>query len=326
VIKYYLSTDSSYDAGDTCLGERAISSSLAAGATSPSGSTPLTIPSTVIRAGTYYIIAIADARNNVTEVSETNNGKSSGIIIGPDLTASSFSAPASANAGSTITVSDTVKNSGAAPSNAASAGTSTTKFYLSANSSYESWDIYLNSRSVSSLEAGATNSSGSGGTSLTIPAGMPAGIYYLLSVADANGDVLEFDESNNVRISSLIIGPDLTVSSLYAPASANLCSYITVTDITKNSGSAPTGTSITRFYLSENTTFELGTDPCLGERVVPPIAAGDVSYGSTSVQIIGNFPRIGTVYLIDIANADGNTSEASYTNNSRVRAISIGYP
>ncbi len=75
------------------------------------------------------MIAQADGASEVLETTETNNTKvSAAIKVGPDLIVSAMSAPASAAAGGTISVTDTTKNQGAG-----TAGASSTGFYLSAN-------------------------------------------------------------------------------------------------------------------------------------------------------------------------------------------------
>ena len=76
--KLYLSTNTTWDAGDTYLGSRAVPM-LAAGASS-AGSTSVTIPSS-IATGTYYIIALTDDGNAVVESNETNNKKTKKITI-----------------------------------------------------------------------------------------------------------------------------------------------------------------------------------------------------------------------------------------------------
>lgn len=172
--------------------------SLGAGV-SNTGSTQVTIPSSVTCTDTYYIIAIADADNTVSETNENNNAKSKSIKIGSDLIVSSLSVPLSAAAGSTINVTDITKNSGADAT-----GASTTKLYLSANTAYNPWDTYLNSRPVPSLAAGASST---GITSVTIPLGTPAGTYYIIAAADANGDVPETNEANNTKSKSINITP-----------------------------------------------------------------------------------------------------------------------
>ena len=194
--KLYFSTNSAWDAGDTYLGERAIPA-LVAGATS-TGSTSVTIPA-VATTGTRYIIAKADANAVITETSETNNKKSKSIKIGPDLIVSLITAPTSAARGSTISVSDTTKNNGGGD-----AGASTTKLYLSTNTTWDAGDTYLGSRAVPLLTAGASSS---GSTSVTIPSGIATGKYYIIALADDGNAVAETNETNNKRTKAITINP-----------------------------------------------------------------------------------------------------------------------
>jgi len=139
------------------------------------------------------VIASADLDGGVAETSESNNTRYQPLQVGPDLTVSSASLPASTiTAGSTGTVTDIVLNQGAGAS-----GPSTTRFYLSANPTLDAFDVLLSGgRPVGPLSSGATSS----GTSvITIPAGTTAGTYYLLAKADGDGDTAESVETNNVR-------------------------------------------------------------------------------------------------------------------------------
>src|SRR5947199_124852 len=54
--------------------------------------------------GTYYLIAKVDADNAVSETNESNNTSVWAIQIGPDLIIFALSAPTTAGAGATITV------------------------------------------------------------------------------------------------------------------------------------------------------------------------------------------------------------------------------
>jgi subtilase family serine protease len=193
--KLYLSTNSKWDTGDTYLGERAVGS-LAAGATN-SGSTSVTIPA--VTAGTYYIIAKADANNtNPTETNENNNTKSKSIKIGPDLVVSAITAPTSAVRGSTIKIKDTTKNSGGGDVGVQTA----TKLYLSTNSTWDAGDTYLGSRTVPALTAGTSNAVE---TSVIIPSGIATGTYYIIAVSDANKVVVETNETNNNKAKTITI-------------------------------------------------------------------------------------------------------------------------
>jgi len=192
--KLYFSTNSIWDAGDTYLGERAVPG-LAAGATD-TGSTSVTIPAGATT-GTRYIIAKADANAVVTETSETNNKKSKSIKIGPDLIVSLITAPTSAVRGSTINVTDTTKNNGGGD-----AGASTTKLYLSTNTTWDAGDTYLGSRTVPLLTAGASSA---GSTSVTIPSGIATGKYYIIALADDGNVVVETNETNNKKTKVITI-------------------------------------------------------------------------------------------------------------------------
>src|SRR4029450_3010126 len=109
---FYLSVDATHDAGDVLLEGNRDVPDLAAG-TSSAGATSVTIPAGNA-AGTFYIIAKADADGTVDETLETNNTKSRSISIGPDLMISTVSvSSASVPAGAFVTVTDTVTNQGA---------------------------------------------------------------------------------------------------------------------------------------------------------------------------------------------------------------------
>jgi subtilase family serine protease len=70
VVRLYLSTNQTYDGADVLMGSRSVPV-VGAGATD-SATAVLTLPA-VIAAGTYYVIAVADADRTVTETIETNN-------------------------------------------------------------------------------------------------------------------------------------------------------------------------------------------------------------------------------------------------------------
>jgi subtilase family serine protease len=308
--KIYWSTNTTWDAGDTYLGSRAVPA-LAALATSK-GSTTVTVPAGAC-SGTFYIIAKADADNLIAETNETNNTKSKSIKTGSDLIVSAVTAPLTSGAGKTISVTDTTKNNGGCL-----AGASTTKLYFSINSAWDAGDTYLGERAVPGLAAGTTST---GSTSVTIPAGATTGTRYIIAKADANAVVAETSETNNKKSKSIKIGPDLIVSTLTAPTSAVRGSTISVTDTTKNNGGGDAGTSTTKLYLSTNTTWDAG-DTYLGSRAVPLLTSGASSAGSTSVTIPSGITT-GPYYIIALTD-DGNVVvETNETNNKKTKAITI---
>jgi subtilase family serine protease len=309
--RFYLSADTVVDANDSLIGNRSVPA-LAGGASS-AGSTTVTIPEGTT-SGNWYIVAMADGEEAISEVSETNNTYARSIRIGGDLDIIAFSAPATAGAGQNITVSDTTKNIGGGTTEA-----SQTRFYLSANTSIDASDTLLGSRSVPALAGGASSF---GSTTVTIPEGTSSGNWYIVAMADGEEVVLETSETNNTYARSIRIGGDLDIISLWAPTTSGAGQSITVNDTTKNIGSGPTEASQTRFYFSANTSIDAG-DTLLGSRSVPALAGGASSAGSTTITIPEG-TSTGNWYIVAKADGEDAVVETSETNNTYARMIRIG--
>jgi subtilase family serine protease len=313
LTQYFLSLNTALDAADVLLGSRSIPA-LAPGA-SNSGSVAITLP-TGTATGVWYLIAKADGNDSLPESSETNNITSRSIQIGVDLVVYTLSGPSGANAGQSINVSDTTRNQGGA-----AAPASVTQFFLSSNSTLDAADVALGSRPLSALAAGASST---GATTLTIPAGTATGYWYLLAKADAQGELPEVSESNNVIAWPVSVGPDLILWSLTAPASAPAGQAITVSDISRNQGGGDAAASATQFFLSRDTMLDAADIP-LGGRALEPLAGGAASTGSTVLTI----PRetlTGGWYIIAKADAGAAVVEISEVNNTTSRWIQITAP
>ncbi|MBI5739319.1 MAG: S8 family serine peptidase [Nitrospirae bacterium] len=267
-------------------------------------------------AGNYNMWAQADIENALAESDEMNNvyGPQTVIVLGkPDLSISDLTLPLTSGEGKIIALTDTTKNSGQS-----SAGPSVTKFYYSTNSILDASDTYIGERAAPSLASGASST---GSVDVTIPAGATTGVRYIIARADATGAVAEMSETNNKKTRSLLIGPDLTVSALAAPAQSGAGRTITVTDMVRNNGGGDAGASTTKLYLSTNSTYDAG-DLYLGERDVPALAAKTTNTAAMSI-VIPSATAPGTYYIV--ANADSNRAvpETSETNNSKNRVIRI---
>jgi subtilase family serine protease len=308
---FYLSKDLGLGPDDVLIGTRQVSR-LAAGA-SDTATTSLTIPADTA-AGSYFVFAMADSPKTIVETNETNNTKWAILSIGPDLTVSAVAGPATAAAGGTMVVSDTTVDHGGGAATASETG-----FYLSSNTALDSSDVFIGSRSVPSLDPGASSSAS---TSLSVPANTPTGAYFLIAVADYANTVVESAESNNSRVASQIrIGPDLTVSALGAQSIAGAAGSIAVTDTTSNTGSGDAGPSSTGFYLSANGTVD-SSDVFIGSRSVPALAAGASSSASTSLTLPANTAS-GAYYVIAVADTANTVAESVESNNARVSGSQI---
>ena len=304
--RFYLSTNTTVDASDVMLGVRPIRA-LSAG-DSDADTMAVMVPAGTA-AGSYYVLAQADTANAVTETSETNNSRASGVVkVGPDLIVSAVSVPATGAPGAPMTLSDTTKNQGAG-----AASLSSTGFYLSTGVTIDATAVFLGSRPVGELSAGGT---GTGSVSLQIPPGTAPGSYYVIARGDWNGAVPETTETNNDRAGGVVrIGGDLVVTAVTAPAAAMANGAISVTDTTKNQGTAPAPESATGFYLSLDFAYS-ANDVLLGSRAVGPLGVSQTSTTSTQLWIpAGTLP--GTYYVVAVADWNGVVPETTETNNSR---------
>jgi len=154
-------------------------------------------------AGDYYICAMADSANVVTETSEANNalcGASRITVPPPDLVVTELSTTSTGVApGGALSARNAVRNQGGV-----AAGSFAVAFSLSADAVYGGSDdvALIGTRSVASLARGGSSLAT---TALTVPATAPPAAYYLCALADSANSVAEGDESNNARCMSTTI-------------------------------------------------------------------------------------------------------------------------
>ena len=192
---FYLSSNLNIDAADIKLSPARAVGPLAANEPS-TATTTLTLPE--LTAGTWFLLANADDGNAVPETVETNNTRFASLLVGPDLTFLAVGAPSTAVAGSTISLTETVRNLGAG-----AAGASVVRFYLSTNTVLDASDVPLDGfRTVPVLDGGASSS---GTTTVTLPAGR-TGNLFILFVTDAGNSVAEASETNNLGARFIQIG------------------------------------------------------------------------------------------------------------------------
>jgi C1A family cysteine protease len=119
-------------------------------------------------------------------------------------------------------------------------------------------------------------------------------------------------------------GADLIVSGISNKATT-INSFIrsfSVSDTTKNQGSASAGASTTRYYLS-TTTSKTGSSVLLsGSRSVAALAAGASSSGAVTLRVPTGTARA-TYYVIGCADDTSAVSEANESNNCRASSYKI---
>ncbi|RLC20069.1 MAG: hypothetical protein DRI57_05665 [Deltaproteobacteria bacterium] len=240
-----------------------------------------------------------------------------GTLPLPDLTVENPDAkPLTSGAGSETSVSCTIKNQGSE-----TAGSSTLKYYLSGNATYQSGDIQLGFDRIGNL---SVNETGSESNTLTIPADTSPGPWYILFCADANEETDESNEDNNCSYVQITVeaDPDMTVQNPNAnPATLEACSEISVSCVVGNQGMGTAGLSALKYYLSEDTTYQ-SDDTLLNSDAVGSLSPA----GTSSVNAILTIPcdtSAGTWYVLFCADADGQVAESDEENNCGYKQITV---
>jgi subtilase family serine protease len=147
--------------------------------------------------GSYYLVVIADDDHRVTEPDEIDNVFRSATpqvqVKRADLTVTALSGPATGLAGKTVAVSNTVVNQGNAAATAVRVS-----FFVSLLDPTPGAGRLIGTRDIATLGAtGSPTASSTASTTLTLPANLAPGSYFLSAVVDVGGTVAEGVESNN---------------------------------------------------------------------------------------------------------------------------------
>jgi len=235
----------------------------------------------------------------------------------PDLTVVSVSGPTSANTESSLTATAVVKNIGTGTSNRGSF----TAIYLSTDNAITTSDTRIGTCYAGLLAAGATHTCT---ITYAVPWNNPTGTYSIGAIADYDGrEIDETDETNNTLAGNQITltrttFPDLVVTSVSGPTSANTESSLTATAVVKNIG---TGTSnrgsFTAIYLSTDNAITT-SDTRIGTCYAGLLAAGATHTCTITYAVPWNNPT-GTYSIGAIADYDGREiDETDETNNALV--------
>jgi hypothetical protein len=119
-----------------------------------------------------------------------------------------------------------------------------------------------------------------------------------------------------LTVKEALIGPDLVETSVTnPPTAARPGSSFTVGDVTRNQGALGAGASVTRYYVSLDTTKGAGDSLLVGSRDVPPLSARSSYMGPPVEVLIPVATKLGTYYLLACANDTGSVKETTKQNN-----------
>ncbi|HVL88459.1 MAG TPA: CARDB domain-containing protein, partial [Candidatus Thermoplasmatota archaeon] len=286
--------------GATVLGSVAVPGLPAGAATAP-----VAAPNWTARAGTWTLTAFADATDTVVERSETNNTRALGVAVGslatlPDLVPESVDwGGLPLNEGDLTTIRVTIANLGGSP-----AGPTTTRFTLGTVAPVSTPALAAGDRTVLNLSWRAS-----------------ADAATLAIETDAEGDVRESNESNNVleaAVDVLAAGqrPDLRLANLSAPE-GNLFAGDTAvfSVIVRNDGNAPSPATTVRFSPAD------GEATPASSAAVPSLPPG----GSVAVRSEAIPLRVGLA-VVATADPDDRVRESNEDDNDATLALDVRVP
>jgi hypothetical protein len=233
-----------------------------------------------------------------------------------DVTVTAVTAPPSANLGQAVPVDTTVENLGAND-----AGSFRVGVYLSVDNIITTSDMPMGARVVAGLVAGGTDA---GATPATMPAGISLGTYYVGAIADDLDELPEVDEDNNAMASGIAIdvtGPDLIMTALAGPASADPGNPIDLVNTVGDIGTGDAGPFEVRFYLSVNDSISPEFDTQMGGRPVAVLIPTGTDAATTTVTV--PFVSDGTYFIGGIVDAGRQIAESDETNNTFVSPTTI---
>lgn len=328
-LVYYLSTDPVRDASDRQLSYDSVDA-LAPGGSSPEDAA-LRV-TTATPAGAYFLLFVLDADGVVVESDESNDVVAVPVTVVTDDPYASkadfvLGSPSIEVSGDQVTAFVTIENDGVV-----SSGASRLKYYLSTDPTLEyGVDTYLNYDNVGELSVGATSRQ-----SATFTLGS-TGSWFVLFVADANDDVAERYESNNVLAVALDAGttdpggptddpdalaPDLMVTGIAVDsAEVSAGTRASLRCVVENAGDYDAGASVVKYYLSSDARFD-SSDDYLGYDNVPALTPA-ASSAEDVTPMIPSTTRHGRWYLLAVADAPGAVTETFESNNVAAIAIDV---
>jgi hypothetical protein len=312
-----LSTDAAYG-GDTWVYQTSVATSLTTSAPGNTGTRSVFFtPPAGITPGTYYLVSKADSSNVITELNENNNtGATSAISITAtgDMVIDSIKGPTSMGQGETGTFPVYVRNAGSDPARPAKV-----KLWLSTDNTLSAGDSLLGTIDDTPLMTSGVKRTES--VSVTIPATMPTGNYYVIAKVDADSTVYESAEGNNtfVRPTQLTVTApttkDLTVFSLVQSVTTVEIgqSYTWNLGSAKNLGAATVDSGWTgALYLSTDNTWSAG-DVLILRKTFGSLAPN----ATVGIKTTATAPAVtpGNYYLIYRVDDTGVVSETNEGNN-----------
>lgn len=266
----------------------------------------------------YYVTAFYSApagessRSNEVTVTVTNETK-------PDLTIQDFDVtPRAIAPGGSIDISLTLLNIGGSQ-----AASSQIQLYLSKDLTIDAGDLNLAYGTIDPVEAGGQISVS--GEDIFLPDDVASGTWYALAMADAEFEIDETNENNNLASVSIVVQgetADLQIGSVSIyPLVITPNTNVRVSSVVYNAGNALASNVKITYYLSSDELFDAADKKLFDEstRTLSPKATVLLSGGFT---IQSDFAP-GQYFLIGMVDKDNSVNESDETNNQVVQPVIV---
>ena len=332
VLKVYLSTNNTLG-GDVLAGQANVSNIASGVGSNRLVSLSITLP---LGSEVYnYLIFQVDANSQIFELDENNNTRAEAINIAPpigDLVVEQGNAPNNVvlndNTSTSINVSATVRNIGSGTS-----GVSVLNYWLSSNQVLDNNDRLLGSSNIRSL---LVNDADPDTRTVNIPSSVAPGSYYILYEADANNQVSEEDESNNLASRTVILEEafkDLTVISMNVIGTFSANGVPSAyegedfkVDLTyRNDGNTSSGGFVIAYYLSADNKLDPLEDEFITQKIASSVSANtSKNKDNVTVSVPSSIVSSDSFYNIIVKVDDANeVTESQEGNNIRTFSARI---
>jgi methionine-rich copper-binding protein CopC len=274
--------------------------------------------------GPYYIIVRTDAFDQVFEQAfDTNNDTPDAVNViltpPPDLNTTILNIPAPVMSSHYVNVSVRVDNDGATEAPDTQQWW-LDRLYLSTDDTFDpNTDVKIGE----TQHGGGLGVGGSYTTTIQglVPDGYE-GQYYLYVAADADNQLFELDNSNNIvnqQINVLKVSPDLIVSSINSPANVDAGSLVNLGWTVTDNSDGDTGWRTDwndRLYLSADSIPGNGDDIFLDEVNHNGLVNAHGSYTVTKPELIPFYAATGDYYLFAYTDWNGHVYEDANEGNN----------
>jgi len=206
------------------------------------------------------------------------------------------------------------------------AAASKVRYYVSTKSFYDNTATYLGMDHVGSLAPGTGDDEA---LYPTMPSNLApnANGYYILVRVDADNDVTESNENNNVSATAISIvagAPDLFLYNLNANGITAAGANAEFTFRIGNQGNVTAGASNVKAYISSDK--QIGQDDYIGQVSLSPVANGVGS--NVLATVSGTIPlnMQGSKYIIFIVDENNNIAELNENNNVGIMSVTVSAP